>query len=394
MGRAPAALLAVLLFVDFADEWFTFLPAGALEPIRSDLGLTYGEVALLLVALSSGGLIGQGLVVATDFVSRRWLAAGGAFAYGLCLLAFALGDSLAVLLVAAFVWGAASDAFVYASQVALVDLARDDLAPMLARVNALGTVGDLMGPLMLIAGSAMQVSWRVVFGVGGAFMLIYAVSISLQRFPPPRPPADGHSPLGAIVAVVRDRRVIAFALVGMLYDLLDEPLLGFLIAYLETTRHLPPTLAIAVASAILVGGLIGFVTVAVVPSRLVATQALVGSVVIIGLSLAALVAAPVTALQASSAVVFGFAGAVFYSMFQARYLTLRPGQAGTSQALLSTMSLAGIGYPALVGAVADRWGLAGGLSLYIIVPAAMLLLLLGARQLVGPTRKSRDAAQP
>lgn len=144
MGRAPAGLLAVLLFVDFADEWFTFLPAGALEPIRSDLGITYGEVALLLVALSAGGLIGQGLVVATDFVSRRWLAAGGAFVYALCLLAFAAGDSFAVLLAAAFVWGAASDAFVYASQVALVDLAGDDLAPMLARVNALGPGCDAL----------------------------------------------------------------------------------------------------------------------------------------------------------------------------------------------------------------------------------------------------------
>ena len=136
--RVPFSLVAALLLVDLADEWLTFLPSGSLESIRADLGLTYAEVGLVLVALPAGGLIGNSLSVAADFVSRRLLASVGALLYGICLIAFGLADSLVVLLVASFVWGIASDAFVHSCQVAVVDLCRDDLAPALARLNAKG----------------------------------------------------------------------------------------------------------------------------------------------------------------------------------------------------------------------------------------------------------------
>jgi hypothetical protein len=91
------------------------------------------------------------------------------------------------------------------------------------------------------------------------------------------------------------------------------------------------------------------------------------------------VIAPVAPLQVVAACTFGFAGAVFYAVLQATYLGLRPGQAGTSQAVVSTIGLFGIGFPALVGAVSDAFGLAAGLGLYVAVPLAILLLLaLGA----------------
>ena len=40
------------------------------------------------------------------------------------------------------------------------------------------------------------------------------------------------------------------------------------------------------------------------------------------------------------------------------------------------IGLAGAGFPALVGWMADAWGLAAGLCLYVAVPAAMLALTL------------------
>ena len=74
----------------------------------------------------------------------------------------------------------ASDGFTHATQVALVDLSGDDLAPTLARVNALGSVGDLLGPAMLVGltralqqGPTHFVSFSALFGItqnlGGLF---------------------------------------------------------------------------------------------------------------------------------------------------------------------------------------------------------------------------------
>ena len=124
------------MLVRFADEWTTFLPAGALEPIRRDLDLSYAQVAGVLVALSGGGIVGTFLIIAADYVSRRAIASLGAATYGLAMIVFGVGHSLPLLLAAAFAWGAASDAFVHGAEVALVDLADERSARTLARMNA------------------------------------------------------------------------------------------------------------------------------------------------------------------------------------------------------------------------------------------------------------------
>ncbi|MGH2355142.1 MAG: MFS transporter [Chloroflexota bacterium] len=376
--RAPFSLLATLLFVRLADEWFGFFPAGALEPIRADLRLSYGEAGLVLAALPAGGLVGNGFAVAADFVDRRWLAGAGAAVYGLCLAAFALSDSLPVLLAAAFIWGAASDAFVHGCEVALVDLARTsggDLAPALGRVNAYGAVGDLLGPLTLAGAAALGVSWRGVFLAGAALMLLYAAWIAGQAFPTAQPLPEAKTPVAAVLGVVRDRRLVLLALVDGLFGLLDEPFLGFTIAYLERVRNLSPTAATAIIAVAVAAGIVGFLSVPVFTRRLKPGSLLVGFGVLVALAIPALVVAPVVPLQVLAAFTFGFAGAAFYAVLQATYLGLRPGQAGTSQAIVSTIGLFGIGFPALVGAVSDTFGLTAGLGLYAAVPLGILLLL-------------------
>jgi hypothetical protein len=98
-------------------------------------------------------------------------------------------------------------------------------------------------------------------------------------------------------------------------------------------------------------------------------------------SLALLVLAPAAWLVAPAAAMFGFAGAVFYSTLEARYLSLRPGQAGTTGAVVSAIGLAGIGFPALVGAVADAHGLAAGMAVYGVVPLIVLVLVVVEHQM-------------
>ena len=112
IARAPYGLVAALMFVRFADEWFSFFPAGVLEPMRAGLRFSYAQGGAVLVALAGGGLVGVVFEVAADYVSRRALAALGALAYGLAMIGFGLADSFWGLMAAAFIWGAASDAFV------------------------------------------------------------------------------------------------------------------------------------------------------------------------------------------------------------------------------------------------------------------------------------------
>jgi len=369
-------LLGALLLVRFADEWFSFFPAGTLEQIRADLGLTYAQAGLILTALSIGGLAGNAFKVTADFVDRRRLAAFGALAYAACLLVFVLAHSLPVLLVAALCWGAASDALASGCEVALVDLYPDNLASALGRVNAYGAVGDLLAPLTLAGAAAVGFSWRGVFLLGGLLMLVYAAWLGSQRFPPPRRPEGEETPLSALLGIARDRRIVLLAVVNGLFGLLDEPFLGFTMAYAERVRGLDPSVAATVVAAIVAGGIVGFATGPTLMRRLPSRVPLVVFAALVAVAVSALLLVPVVSLQLAFGATFGYSGAAFFAQLQATYLSVRTGRAGTTQAVVSTIGLFGAGFPTLVGAVADARGLAAGLALYAAIPVLMLALLI------------------
>ena len=378
-ARAPLSLLAALLLAGFADEWVTYFPFGGLEPIRADLGLSYAQMGVAVGSLTAGGLLGHFFRVAADFVDRRLLASLGALGVAAGMLLFGLGHSLPVLAAGGFVWGAATDAFFTGCEVSLVDMCEEDELPLaLGRMNAYGAVGDLLGPLTLAGALAVGLPWRAVFVFGAATMALYAVALARQRFPDhnSEPP---EAPVAAVWSVLRDPRVLLLAVVDGLHGLLDEPLLGFLNAYLERTRGWAPAAATALISLMVAAGLCGYLAVPLVRQRLPDWPLLRLFAGCLAAALAALVLGPAAWAAVLAGLAFGFAGAIFYSVLEATYLSLRPGQAGTTGAVVSAIGMAGIGFPSLVGAVSDAYGLAAGLAVYASVPAIMLILLLFAR---------------
>jgi predicted MFS family arabinose efflux permease len=348
--------------------------------MAADLDLTYAQAGAVMVALSAGGLIGFFFEVAADYVSRRWLSAAGAFAYGAAMIAFGLAESFWILVAAAFVWGAASDAFTHGCEVALVDVAGEDLPRSLARMNAWSAIGDLLAPASLGLALALGAGWRAPFLLGGGLMLLYAVWLAAQRFPSPQPDEAHENPLAGVLAVARDARVWLLATLMGLFALLDEPLLGFTIAYLEREAGFAPGTATTLALGA-VGGAVGGYLIADrwMADRSLAT-ALAASTLAMGAGLPLMAFSPWPAGILSGGALFGLASAVFYTRLQTAIMTLRSGQAGSTGAVVSAIGLVGIGFPALAGAAADAWGLAAALLLYAAVPAAILGLVLVFRR--------------
>jgi FSR family fosmidomycin resistance protein-like MFS transporter len=379
------------MLVDFADELFTFLPAGSMESIRADFDLSYAQAGVVLAMLSAGGFLGMFFKSAADFVSRRVLASGGALLYGLCLLGFAGARSFAVLVVAAFLWGAASDAFLYASQLALAELAGDELDATLARTNLLGAVGDLLGPVVLSVAVVTGLGWRPVFAAAGVLMLGYAVVLGRQPLPPPRP--DGSTPWSVVRAVTTDRRVWRVAAALGLLTALDEPFLGFLISSFET-RGLSAGAATALAGSIVVGSIAGFAALAVRGDALRNRAAVLGSAGLVGSSMV-LVAAPWPVVLAIAGFVFGAGIALVWVVLQATVLRLRPGQAGTTEAVVAALASFEIAIPPLIGVAADAVGLPGAMWIYVAVTVAMLVIVTGPalRRLRGWPKSSRSRSR-
>jgi predicted MFS family arabinose efflux permease len=368
-----------------ADEAAGFLPSGTLESFRAALGLSYAQAGAVLALIAPGALLGTGFTAATDRFSRRAIAAGGAFGFAASLVLFAAGGSFAALAAAAVVMGAASTAMVDAVEVALVDLAGDDLRRYLARSNLLGAVGDLVGPVLVAAVAAVGLSWRAVFWCGAVIMALYGVLLSKAPLPHPSDRAndgDGEEQPASLrrrlAAVLRDPAVWALAVIGMLLVPFDEPLTGFSIALLERDGGASVLAATVAAVVGLSGGLLAFTVLARRAEGMEDRRLLAGAVAAMTVGTLVIPVAPRLAVVAGGLFVASVGLNLAWLGLQHRSLTLRPGQAGTTVAVLGAIEVAGFWIPAAIGAVADRAGLPAAIGTYAVFGLLMLLLAGGA----------------
>ena len=380
---ALVAVLAVRLF----DEAAWFVPPGTFESFRADLGLSYAQAGTVLAAAAPGAVAGTVFTVAADHVSRRALAAGGALAFAAALGAFGVADSFLVLAASSFVMGAAATSMVDAAEVALVDLAGDDLRHHLARANLLGAVGDLAGPVLLAAVAATGGSWRVACTVMAVPMAAYGVALAAVPLPPPgqahhddgdededEDEARPASPVRAVLAVAADRRVWVMGGMAMLLGPFDEPLVAFLLALLEQERGASPAVASLVAFVGVSGGVVAYTVVARRFARVPSARLLVPAATTLALATVACAVVPVIAVVAALAFVGDVALGVLWLAVQHRTLTLRPGQVGTTKAVVSTVEMAGFAIPIAIGALADRAGLVAAVATYGFLGLALVAL--------------------
>jgi predicted MFS family arabinose efflux permease len=366
-------MVAALLLVRFFDEMASFVPTGTLESFRVDLGLTYAQAGAVLTAIAPGGFVGNAAAIAADFTSRRLIVVLGALGYAASMLTFAVADSFLVLLVAGFLVGVASTAMVDVSEVALADVAGDRLRPLLARGNLLSYVGDLLGPLILVGVAAAGFSWRAAFVVAAVLLVAYAAVLAMHPLPGAEPEPDGPTPRGMIGQVLRDPQVWLLALLSILLNPLDETIFAFGIAYLGDARGIELSVAALAVGAADIGGIVAL---ALVIRRLEGRdddRILVACGLGLAVSVGVFVVAP-SLLVALPLLALGAGVAMAWTVLQHRELTLRPGQAGTTGAVISTIASVEYLAPVAIGALVDRVGLRTGMLAFVALPVAFAAL--------------------
>jgi hypothetical protein len=320
--------------------------------------------------------------VAADRVSRRVQSTLGALGYALSMACWGLGDRFWILAAGSFLLGVSSDALLSACEVALVDLAGDDdLVTVLAPGTVAAEVGDLLGPLLLALTAAIGWGYRAPFLVGAVILLAYAVVLAVQPLPAPTATAEPTTARADVWACLRDRQVWQLGLISLLSDTLDEPLLGFAIAYLEVDRGQPHGVAVLVGGSVVVGGIVGAAAMA---ARVRHgsndggrhTRPSPAAALALAVSVLGIMAAPLIPLQAVFGLTTGIASAVFWTRLQARILGLRPGQPGTTAAVVGYLAMPGALVPLLAAAAADHLGLGAALAVYVAV-ALLLAVVTG-----------------
>jgi FSR family fosmidomycin resistance protein-like MFS transporter len=366
----------LLLLIEFLDEFVFGAREAAWPLIRSDLGLSYTQVGLLLsLPTLIGNLVELPLGILGDTWKRRELILGGGALFALALLITALSPGFPLLLIAFILLSPASGAFVGLSQATLMDSDPGRHEQNMARWTFAGSVGATTGPLLLGAAVALGTGWR------GAFLVFFALAsiVWIATWRAPRAGRRRTTSGGSFGQGVRDalralRRgaVLRWLVLLVFSDLVLDVLLGFLALYfvdVAGATHVEAALAVTLwTGTSLLGGLL------LIPllERLEGLRYLSASAAAeLGL-LAVMLLAPSLWAKVALLGLLGLLSAGWYSILKAQLYSSMPGQSGTVMTVGNMFGMVGGLIPLGLGLVAERIGLRVAMWLLLLGPVALL----------------------
>jgi FSR family fosmidomycin resistance protein-like MFS transporter len=380
--RGPAAFILTLLAVEFLDELVYGAREAAWPLIRTDLGLTYFQIGLLMSVPGLVSSLVEPVLGVLGDVWKRWLiiiAGGLAFTVGLVVIGMSPG--FIVLLGGSMLLYPASGAFVSLSQATLMDQDPSRHEQLMARWTLAGSIGVVAGPLLLGVAVVAGLGWRGLHLAFGFVALSLTVLVWRQPLlrrngaphPAGRPPANlGHGLLRALRAL-RRREVLRWLVLLQFSDFMLDILLGFLALYFVDIAGVSEGLA-GTAVAVWAGvGLLGDALIIPLLERVRGlTYLRYSSLVMLGLFPAFLLA-PSYGLKLVLLGLMALGNSGWYAILQGRLYSSLPGQSGSVMAIGNVFGLAVFWIPGLLGWVAQRFGLPVTMWLLLLGPLALLI---------------------
>jgi FSR family fosmidomycin resistance protein-like MFS transporter len=384
--RGGLSLTFLFLLIEFFDELNYGIGNAALPALRTDLGLTYAQVGLLLgIPGVIGSFIEPILMLLGDTRWRKQIMTAGGLAIVLSLLLVATAHSFPLMLVAFIIGYPASGAFVTLSQATLMDLNPGREAQMMARWTASGSIANLIGPLFLAAGFALGLGWRWVFYAMAALCLSLVLIQWLKKFPA-HPHADVHPAqqlrgiLTGLWEALRNRSLLRWLVLLEFSDLLLDVLTGYLPLYFTDVSGFSTAQTSLLLSVLMGAGLIS--NLALIPLL----ERLPGRTMVRWSSAATLLIYPLWLLlpwvwaKIGLAVLLKLVTLGWYEVLQGEAYACVPGRSGTVMAIGSLSGILGGLIIGLVGWVAEQAGLPTAMWLLLAGPVILLLFVPRARK--------------
>jgi FSR family fosmidomycin resistance protein-like MFS transporter len=374
-----AALTIVLLLIEFLDEFVFGAREAAWPLIRTDLGLSYAQVGLLLgLPNVVGNLIEPVIGILGDVWKRRALILGGGVVFALALLLTALSQDFLVLLISFILFYPASGAFVSLSQATLMDIAPERHEQNMARWTFAGSVGVVVGPIALSTAVALGLGWRRLFLV---FALLTPVLLMAARRTHPRTSTIPQTPkissfktgLLDTLRALRRPEVLRWLTLLEFSDLMLDVLLGFLALYFVDVAGVTPTQA-GMAVAVWTGvGLLGDLLLIPLLERVRGLSYLRISTLIELVLFPAFLLTPGFWAKLVLLGLLGLFNAGWYSILKAKLYSAMPGQSGTVMAVGNVFGLVGGLIPLALGLIAEQFDLTVTMWLLLLGPVALLI---------------------
>jgi FSR family fosmidomycin resistance protein-like MFS transporter len=321
------------------------------------------------------GYVGSGLEpligILGDTARRRaaLIVGGLGFAASAMLSSAALGFTS--LLVALVIGNPATGAFVSLGQATLMDLDPDRREQNMARWTLAGSLGYVVGPLVIAAALWVGLGWRapiLALGVCALPLVVWA-----RRLPRGEGAASVRRGLAHTRGALRRRDVIRWLALLEAADLLIDVFHGFLALYFVDVVRVDPRTA-AVAVAVWTGA--GFVG----DAGLVALLRFVDGRTYLRISAAAALAVyPAFLLVGSSSAklvlvaVLGLLNSGWYAIPKAGLYSSLPGRSGAAIAVGGVGGIVGASAPLALGIVAGAVGLGPTMWILLLAPLALLV---------------------
>jgi MFS transporter, FSR family, fosmidomycin resistance protein len=378
-----ASLTLIFLLIEFFDELHYGIFGAALPSIKADLGLNYNQIGMLL---GLPGLVNTAiepvLMILGDTNWRRNLIAFGGLALSISLLLFASASTFSILLLASILAFPASGAFVSLSQASLIDRHPSTEAQMMARWTVLGSIGNLLGPLLVYGGLAIALSWRWMFaslcflaaGLTLSYWMRTNQHLAIQKKARLPKTYTGLSALaGKLWYALRQRELMRWTILLLASDLLLDTFTGYLALYLTDAAGFTARQASLAFSVCMLASLAADL------SLIPLLERYNGRRIVRASALLAIALYPIWLFVSPGwakillLVAVRLATIGWYPVLKSEAFRSLTGQSGTVMAIDSLSGLAGGGITWIVGAVAGRAGVGTAMWLLLAGPICLLI---------------------
>jgi FSR family fosmidomycin resistance protein-like MFS transporter len=378
--KYPDMIIFIFLLIEFLDELVFGVTDAALPLIRSDLGLNYIQIGLLLSLPGFlANFIEPFLGILGDVWKRRLLILGGGVFFTLALALTAISQNYLLLLLAFILFNPSSGAFVSLSQASLMDSNPERHEQNMARWTFAGSLGVVAGPLLLSAALALSLGWRSVFWVLAGLTILILVTAwrnipraasSQADFPSFSALLDG---IRAAFVALKRPEVLRWITLLEFSDLMLDVLYSFLALYFVDVAGISVGQA-ALAVALWTGvGLLGDFLLIPLLERVRGLDYLRISVVLELLLFPAFLLVQDIWIKLALLGLMGFFNAGWYAILQGNLYKSMPGQSGTVIALGNVAGLFGKLLPFGIGLAAHAWGLQWAMWLLLAGPLVLLV---------------------
>lgn len=365
--RGLSVLAVVFLVVEFVDEFAYGAREAAWPLVRTDLGLSYEQVGLLLTVppLLANLFFEPLLGILGDVWRRRVLVLGGGIGFAGAALMVAGSMDFAALMIANIIFHPSSGAFVGLAQSTLMDLDPSQHEKNMARWTFAGSVGVVSGALLIGFLANTGMGWRVFYVLVGVLAIIVLVGMWRLPFPknsyadePGENLAAGlRAGFAGALRALRRREVVRWYLLLQFSDFMLDILHGYLALYFVDVVGVDEAQA-GFAVAVWTGvGLVGDLLLIPLLNYVRGITYLRFSAALEFFLYLAFLLVPGFVPKIILIGIIGLFNAGWYAILAGNVYTVLPGQSGTAMTIGNLFGLISSVAPLLIGVVAARFGL-------------------------------------